>query len=73
LAQDGGEVANLLERSGNDYWLRAFICRRAEQPVSVLMLNGDRRRTGLYKLFPTELGGIYYLYEKLASGVGPAV
>jgi exoribonuclease-2 len=70
LAQDGGKVAKLLERSANDYWLREFLRRRAGQPVSVLVLSGDRRRTDMYKLLLTELGGIitYTSSRPLALG-----
>jgi exoribonuclease-2 len=70
FAQDGGKVAKLLERSANDYWLREFLRRRAGQPVSVLVLSGDRRRTDLYKLLLTELGGIitYTSSRPLALG-----
>jgi exoribonuclease-2 len=70
FAQDSGKVAKLLERSANDYWLREFLRRRAGQPVSVLVLSGDRRRTDLYKLLLTELGGIisYTSSRPLALG-----
>jgi exoribonuclease-2 len=70
LAQDGGKVSKLLERSANDYWLREFLRRRAGEPVSVLVLSGDRRRTDLYKLLLLELGGIitYTSSRPLALG-----
>jgi exoribonuclease-2 len=70
FAQDGGKVAKLLERSANDYWLREFLRRRAGQPVSVLVLSGDRRRTDLYKLLLTELGGIISYTSSRPLGLG---
>jgi exoribonuclease-2 len=70
LAQDGGKVSKSLERSANDYWLKEFLRRSAGQPVSVLVLSGDRRRTDLYKLLLLELGEIitYKSSRPLALG-----
>jgi exoribonuclease-2 len=70
FAQDGGKVSKPLERSANDYWLREFLRRRAGQPVSALVLSGDRRRTDLYKLLLLELGAIitYQSSRPLALG-----
>jgi exoribonuclease-2 len=58
LAQDGGKVSRLLERSSNDHWLREFLRRRGAEPTAVLVLSGDGWKPDMYKIHLPELGAI---------------
>jgi len=58
LAQEGGVVARQLERKANNYWLFEFLRRKAGEPIIVIVLGADRRKTDMYKILLPELGAI---------------
>ena len=58
LAQEGGVVARQLERKANNYWLFEFLRRKAGEPIVVIVLGADRRKTDMYKILLPELGAI---------------
>jgi len=57
IAQNGGALSRQLERPADEYWLKEFLRRRGNQPLSTLVLSSEYRE-GVYKLLLPELGAI---------------